>query len=219
MNQTEQLTAGRQAPGSRYIIGTDEVGYGAWAGPLVVTGAVFLEDWEGSGVMDSKTLTHQKRQVLARTVIGPALIRSLTVRAHSSSIDRDGVGPTLRRLHCAVIRVLLAVYPASQVIVDGDLHIEVAGAEPGQVVCVAGADSRVPAVGAASILAKLDRDEKMVRADTDWPDYGFAAHKGYGTPQHQKALALYGPCAIHRRSYRPVARAAAAFASREVQCH
>lgn len=180
------------------IAGVDEAGRGPLAGP-VVAAAVVLDARRGwDGLDDSKKLTPQAREMLyarvlegARAfswaVVGPRAIDTLNIRRAS-----------LEAMRRAVER--LAV-PPDLVLVDGDSQVPGLGC-PQQ--AVISGDARLLSVAAASILAKVVRDRIMERLDGVWPGYGFARHKGYGTPEHLAALARLGPCPLHRFSFTPV---------------
>jgi ribonuclease HII len=205
-------TGNPQIDGStaEWIIGSDEVGYGAWAGPLTVAGTLLPRGWNEPGVGDSKQLTPtQRRKFFVRFTI------STPIRFHVASIspekiDQLGVGQALYAAHREVLTELLRRAPGPALVVvdgfkDGTKAIGVPGA-----IGLPKADDLVPAVSLASIIAKVTRDEHMVKMADKYPGFGFGSHKGYGTPQHMRALALYGPCEIHRKSYAPIAKAKAA---------
>ena len=178
------------------IAGVDEVGRGPLAG-AVVTAAVILRA-PIPGVTDSKKLTDKQRQVLAETIKYQALCYSYG-RAEVEEIDRLNIHhATLLAMKRAI--EALAIQP-ELVLVDGLYVPKVA--MPCQ--AIVNGDALEAAIGAASILAKVERDNEMIELDLIYPGYGFANHKGYPTPTHRQALQTLGPCAIHRRSYAPVA--------------
>lgn len=193
---------------SEHIIGIDEVGLGACAGPLVVCAAVFKSDWAHPEVKDSKKYTgdwaHQKRVKVVKEAIDPAcLFRTLEI-VPPWDIDAIGLGAALedamRRaaLHCT------HAYPDSTVVVDGINRPLLQRAR--LTVAIPEGDNLVPAVSAASVIAKSTRDALMITLDAVYKDYGFDQHMGYFTEQHAEALRKLGPCKIHRRSYKNVAR-------------
>lgn len=178
-----------------YIAGVDEVGRGPLAGPVVVA-AVILKDLI-PGVTDSKKLTEKKRAALAAIIKKEAVCYSYG-RAEADEIDKLNIhNATLLAMNRAVKG--LSIQP-SKVLVDGlyvpDINIPCLAIVKG--------DLTVCSIGAASILAKVLRDEEMSRMDAIYPGYGFAKHKGYPTSAHKSALQLLGPSAIHRRSYAPI---------------
>ena len=179
-----------------YIAGVDEVGRGPLAGP-VVTAAVILTV-PIDGIKDSKLLTPLKRKQLALEIRERALCYAYG-RAEVEEIDRLNIHhATLLAMKRAI--EALSICP-DEVLVDGMFTPKVA------VSCraIVKGDSLITEIGAASILAKVLRDEEMEHMDRLYPGYGFAKHKGYFTAEHQVALKKLGPCAIHRRSYAPVA--------------
>jgi ribonuclease HII len=180
----------------KYIAGVDEVGRGPLAGP-VITAAVILRK-PIDGVTDSKLLTAAKREKLAEIIKKEALCFAYG-RAEVEEIDRLNIHhATLLAMKRAIES--LAIQP-DEVMIDG-LYIPKV-AIPCQ--AIVKGDSLINAIGAASILAKVLRDKEMEEMDLLYPGYGFAVHKGYPTLQHRNALKAIGACAIHRRSYAPVA--------------
>ena len=149
------------------------------------------------GLDDSKLLEEERRQELAIRIRERALAWCVAV-ASVEEIDRINI---LRATLLAMKRAVegLSMAPA-EVFVDG-LHVPQVA-----IACraIVKGDQLVPAISAASILAKVARDEEMTRLDAAYPAYGFANHKGYGTPEHLAALKVHGPCEIHRRSFDPV---------------
>jgi ribonuclease HII len=178
------------------MAGVDEVGRGPLAG-AVVTAAVILKH-PIPGLADSKKLTPKKRKLLSEQIKDEALAYAYG-RAEVEEIDRLNIHhATLLAMRRAV--QALPIIPNS-VKVDGKFIPELA------MFCEAiiQGDSLIPEISAASILAKVLRDEEMEQFDLLYPGYGFAGHKGYGTLEHREALIRLGPCPIHRRSYAPVA--------------
>lgn len=184
-------------PVSALLCGVDEAGRGPLAGS-VFAAAVVLDPAHGiEGLADSKQLTEAARERLAAEIRAHALAWAVA-SASVEEIDRINI---LRASLLAMRRAIesLAVSPA-EVCVDG-LHTPQV-AFPCR--AIVHGDSRVPAISAASILAKTARDADMRRLDGEHPGYGFALHKGYSTPEHLAALRSLGPCAIHRRTFEPV---------------
>ena len=180
------------------LAGVDEVGRGPLAGD-VVAAAVILEVGQPiNGLADSKKLSALKRQQLFPEIVSRARYYSIG-RATVGEIDDHNI---LQATMLAMSRAVdgLPVRPEF-VVVDGNRLPD--WTLPSQ--AVVKGDTKIPAISAASILAKVIRDREMEALDKVYPGYGFAAHKGYGTRQHLSALALMGPCAVHRRSFRPVA--------------
>lgn len=190
---------GLLAQGFTLVAGVDEVGSGCWAGP-VYAGAVILPlDSRIGLVRDSKTLSPGQRERVA------ALIRERALAwAVGSATPQEVDALNIRRAGAlAMRRAVEALSTAPQFVIVDAFHIP--GLPMPQKAVVRG-DLLVKSVAAASIVAKVVRDAEMERLDREHPGYGFAAHKGYGTNEHQDALAKLGPCPIHRLSYAPVKR-------------
>ena len=172
------------------------MGRGPLAGP-VVAAAVVLRDGGPEGLADSKKLTAKRRAALAEEIKESALSWGLG-RAEVEEIYRMNI---LRASHLAMQRAVAALsLPPEVVLVDGNLLPSF----PVPAVAVVKGDDRVPAISAASILAKVARDEEMVAMAERHPGYGFDRHKGYGTRAHLSALRELGPTIAHRRSFAPV---------------
>ncbi|MDP3561250.1 MAG: ribonuclease HII [Legionellaceae bacterium] len=175
-----------------YIAGVDEVGRGPLAGPVVTAAVILLEPIEG--ITDSKKLTPKKREQLAEEIQSRALCFAYG-RAEVEEID-------LLNIHHATLLAMkraiegLSIQP-TRVLVDG-LYIPQVNI-PCQ--AIVKGDSRITEIGAASILAKVLRDEEMRQMDSLYPGYGFAQHKGYPTAFHRQAVQALGRCPIHRMSY------------------
>ncbi|MDE2989004.1 MAG: ribonuclease HII [Chloroflexota bacterium] len=187
--------------GARSIVGLDEVGRGPLAGP-VVTAAVSLPldrrpAWL-SELRDSKQLSARQRELLAPQIREGSLQWALGW-VHASELDEIGMTAALR-LAC---RRALEQLPAAPDVVIADGRDDLRLAVPTEMV-VKG-DASVASIAAASIIAKTARDAWMITLDEQYPGYGFARHKGYGAPEHLRALEQLGPCPEHRRSFAPVA--------------
>lgn len=183
--------------GHAVIAGVDEVGRGALAGPLTAAAVVLPLSPRIEGLDDSKRLTPERREVVAAQVKQVALAWSIT---HVPPADIDGLGMTaaLRR---AVLGALHGLdLTADRVVLDG-LPLGVSSVET----AVVKGDSRVAAIAAASVIAKVARDELMRSLAPEHPAYGFDINKGYGTTEHIAAISRLGPCPHHRRSFAPCA--------------
>jgi ribonuclease HII len=179
------------------LAGVDEAGRGPLAGDVVAAAVILDPARPVPGLRDSKKLTAARRETLAALIRERALAWAVA-RASVVEIDR------LNILHAAMLamhRAVQALQPQpGYVLVDGNrLPRWSYAAEP-----VVGGDDRVPAIAAASILAKVQRDRELVELDAHYPGYGFAAHKGYPTPAHLAALRALGVTPVHRRSFAPV---------------
>ncbi len=180
------------------VCGVDEAGRGPLAGPVVVAAVILPDDFE-LAVYDSKAFSEDDRESLALEIKGDSrIIWKLAVRS-AGEIDRYNI---LRATHQAMREAVQQLEPEPQLaLVDGlkvpDFPV------PAQFI-VKG-DTRSASIATASILAKTHRDELMRKLDQEYPAYGFAQHKGYGTQAHLDALRKFGPCPEHRRTFAPVA--------------
>ena len=184
------------------VAGVDEAGRGPLAGPVVAAAVILSLDTRIRGLDDSKRLTAPVRERLAQQIRAGALAWGLGW-ADAGEIDALNI---LEATLLAMRRALLALPVRPQSVqVDGNRAPSAAGLGlAGPLETVVGGDAREAAIAAASILAKTWRDAFMVAADARRPGYGFALHKGYGTPAHLRALRELGPCPLHRRSFEPV---------------
>ncbi|MCX6998268.1 MAG: ribonuclease HII [Kiritimatiellaeota bacterium] len=198
----------RWAAGCRWLAGVDEAGRGPWAGP-VVAAAVVLEpafaeaELNGllRGLTDSKQLSTRRREFFFAVLRSRAEVRIGLGCAEVAEIDACNI---LRATHRAMARALGQLEPAPEfALVDG---LPVPGL-PCPAQAIVRGDGLSLSIAAASIVAKVTRDRLMLELDRQFPAYGFARHKGYGTAVHQRALRELGPCPQHRRSFRPVREA------------
>jgi ribonuclease HII len=185
------------ASGLDPVCGIDEVGWGPWAGP-VVTAAVILDPRNiPNGINDSKLLTALQRDRLHDEIMASSLAVAFAA-ADVERIDRDNVlAATLWAMAEAV--KALSIVPC-YALVDGNRAPRLSC----PVETIVGGDGLSLSIAAASIIAKVTRDRLMTALDTHFPQYGFARHKGYGTPEHLEALRRHGPCPHHRSSFAPV---------------
>ena len=180
------------------VAGVDEAGRGPLAGPVVAAAVILDERHPIKGLADSKKLTALRRERLFDEIRAKALCCSIA-EASVEEIDRLNIlQATLVAMRRAVAGLRLK---PNKVLVDGNRlpALEVLAE------AIVGGDALVPAISAASILAKVHRDRWCLTLDQQYPQYGFAKHKGYGTAAHLAALQTHGPCAQHRTSFRPVA--------------
>ena len=178
--------------GAGVVVGMDEVGRGAWAGPLMVGAAVLPNDRRVYKVRDSKMLTDGEREQLFDRVAG--WCRAWAV-GHASPAECDGLGMSEAQRLAARRALAELGLPADAVLLDGTWDF-VGGAR-----CIAGGDGSCLSIAAASILAKVTRD-RLMRAEAEhYPAYWFESNKGYPGPRHRAALQWLGPSAIHRRSW------------------
>jgi ribonuclease HII len=182
--------------------GVDEAGRGPWAGPVCAGAVILAPGIEIEGLDDSKRLTAARREALAPRIKARALAWGVGFATAEEICELNilrATGLAMRRAVAA-----MAVRPAF-ILVDGN-HAFDLGAPVRPVVK---GDSLSASIAAASILAKTARDAVMVEMDQAFPGYGFAAHKGYGVPEHARALQRLGPCAIHRLTWAPLRKAIA----------
>ena len=185
--------------GHHLICGVDEAGRGPLAGPVVVAACILPPFLRIDGINDSKKLSDKKRRELYKIIIKNAICYKI-VFISEEVIDnlniyqatKKGMLEAIAGLDKEPDYALIDAMPLGELIIPHDSIIH--------------GDARCASVAAASILAKVARDEYMEKMDVKYPDYGFRRHKGYGTKQHLEALEKYGPCPIHRKSYYPVSK-------------
>ncbi len=182
--------------GHSLVAGVDEAGRGPLAGP-VVAGAVILKDFCFTcEINDSKQLSKKKRELAYKEIMKKAIVGIGIIG--EKTIDRINIyQATLKAMQMAVHNLDI---PPDYVIVDGRMKI----VTKCPVKCIIKGDCKSMSIAAASIVAKVTRDSIMQEYDEQYPQYGFARHKGYGTRSHMETLKRFGPSPIHRYSYRPV---------------
>lgn len=195
--------SGLLARGYRRIAGLDEAGRGAWAGPVYAAAVVLPLDRPDllhrlSDVRDSKQLSPHQREALADIIQEVALAVGVGW-AEVEEIDGLGILPATRLAMSRAIQRLSE--PVDALLIDYVCLPDISLPQRS----LPRADARCLSVAAASIIAKVERDRRMVEMDREYPGYGFARHKGYGTPQHHRALQRLGPSPLHRQTWRPVA--------------
>lgn len=187
--------------GGAGLAGVDEVGRGCLAGEVVAAAVILDPARPIAGLADSKALSAARREALYDEIVTRANAWAIG-RASVAEIDALNI---LRATLLAMQRAVAALAPAPDfVLVDGDRLPDWQHASE----AVVRGDALVPCISAAAIVAKVTRDREMVVLDREYPDYGFARHKGYGTREHCAALARHGPSPWHRMSFAPVRRAA-----------
>lgn len=179
------------------IAGIDEVGRGPLAGPVIAAAVILNPQHPIQGLKDSKQLSEKKRESLSEIIKERALCYAFG-RAEPNEIDEINIlQASLLAMQRAVAN--LAIQP-EQALVDGlyppKINCEVKAIVKG--------DQLIPVISAASIIAKVFRDHEMMEFDSQYPEYGFAKHKGYPTKEHMRAIQQYGITPIHRQSFKPV---------------
>jgi ribonuclease HII len=190
---------------SELIVGCDEVGYGCLAGPLVVCGVRAPMGWNMLGLNDSKKLSPKRRgEMLLKLMLA---VKNGEIHYHLAQrsnhvIDQQGVAVALKD---AYVEVMVALHqPGCLIICDGILKFDKLVPSGYNVSSVIKADTKIPAVMAASIIAKEYRDDDMHQLHHRYPDYGWNKNVGYGSKVHLQAIEKYGPTPLHRMSYAPM---------------
>lgn len=184
--------------GSRFIAGCDEAGRGALAGPVVAGAVVLSYDRLPSALMDSKRLTRRRRELIAAEIKERAVAYA-TYLVEPREIERINIlQASLKAMALAVGKLGIKV---DAVLVDGNFVPEM---ELGNVQAIVGGDGKVACIAAASIIAKVERDFIMDQYARQYPRYHFERNRGYPTRAHLSAISRYGPCRLHRKTFKPV---------------
>jgi len=183
--------------GYSLIAGTDEAGRGPLAGPVIAAAVILPEDVELDGVRDSKKMTPRAREDAFSLIVERAVSLSIAV-VSPREIDRINILQATRK---AMKQAVLQLDPQPDIVlIDGTQRLEL----PVQQRCIVRGDQQCLSISAASVLAKVYRDRMMYSYHEAFPQYGFSSNKGYGTREHLMAIAKYGPCSIHRFTFRGV---------------
>src|SRR5580698_3751341 len=185
--------------GFKNIAGVDEVGRGALFGPVVAAAVILPECLDGlakAGLKDSKQLTREEREALDQQIRGMALALCVT-EVDAETIDRVNIYQATRLAMLAAVQGL-SVAP-DHLLIDA-MRLD----HPCRQTKLIYGDALSLSIAAASVVAKVHRDALMRELDAAHPQYGLASHKGYGTPEHRRALAEHGPSMLHRRTFAPV---------------
>lgn len=185
------------------IAGIDEAGRGALAGPVAAAAVILPQDVANLAdvlceVNDSKQLTPAIRERLFDLVRENALAYGVSL-VSAGVVDEIGIVPATKQAMAAAVAQLSP--PAGYLLIDGPIRLATLPLPQQPVIR---GDTLCLSIAAASILAKVSRDRCMIELDARYPQYGFARHKGYGTPQHRAALAIHGPSPVHRHSFAPI---------------
>lgn len=178
----------------KVICGIDEAGRGPLMGPVVAAACILPEGFVLEGLNDSKKLTEKKREALFDLIIENALSYCVAMASVEEIEELNILNATMLAMNRAVKGLSI---PADMALIDGDKS---RGFDIPTKTVVKG-DATVPSIAAASILAKVSRDRMCDEYDREYPEYGFAKHKGYGTKAHMDAIRQFGPCPVHRRSF------------------
>jgi ribonuclease HII len=199
---TCRLESLAQSQGWRLVAGCDEAGRGALLGPLYAAAVILDPAKPIPGVDDSKKLTPRKRERLAVEIRAKAVAWQI-VAISAEEVDLLNVYEASRQ---GMLRALRALQPAPDFILTDAMPLTRAdsGAHPIPHRAIIHGDAQSVSIAAASILAKVARDELLVQLDRLYPQYGLARNKGYGTRDHLAALTRFGPCPEHRKTYQPV---------------
>lgn len=188
------------ARGARYVAGVDEAGRGPLAGPVVVSAVVLDPNNIPAGLNDSKKLSEEQREALFEQIVACATV-AVVIAPPAIILSHNIRGATLWAMAQAVRGLAL---PVDRALIDGR---DVPMGLPCDGLALIGGDGRSVSIAAASIVAKVTRDRMCAVMHHDAPHFGFAGHKGYGTPAHMRALTAHGPCRHHREAFAPVAAA------------
>jgi ribonuclease HII len=183
----------------KLLAGVDEVGRGPLAGPVVAAAVILDPEKPITGLQDSKKMTQKKRELLSEEIKSKAFSWALG-RAEVEEIDEINI---LQASLLAMKRAVEALNKKPEMVAVDGLYTPDVKHEK---IAIVKGDDIVPAISAASIIAKVARDKEMIGFDEIYPGYGFSSHKGYPTKQHLEALQKIGITKIHRRSFAPVAK-------------
>ena len=181
--------------GIKYIAGIDEAGRGPLAGPVVVASVIMPEDSMIEGVNDSKKISENKREKLYESIIEEAISYSVGI-VYQEEIDEINILQATKKALTMSVKNL-EIKP-NIILVDALTGIDTLGIPYTSIIK---GDAKCYSIASASIIAKVTRDRIMREWDKVYPEYGFAAHKGYGTAKHIAAIKEYGPCPIHRKTF------------------
>lgn len=181
------------AQGFVRIAGTDEAGRGPLAGPVVAAAVILSPEMDLREINDSKKISEKKREELAKRI----MMHAPAYGVAEASVEEIDTLNILHAAELAMTRAIAQLGDVSLVLVDGTNKPKA----PCPIQQIMQGDSQSISIAAASILAKVHRDHIMLQYDKQYPEYGFAKHKGYGTAEHYQALKKFGPLAIHRRSF------------------
>jgi len=186
-----------RAAGCQWIAGLDEAGRGPLAGPVVAAAVVLPADSHITGLQDSKQLTARQRDVVYSRIQQQALAYGVGITSHTQIDQHNILWATKAAMLCAIQQLHRV---PDMLLIDGITALPTTIAQR----LIIRGDACCASIAAASVLAKVTRDRLMLAYAQEYPAYGFDKHKGYPTPEHYARLRTYGPCAIHRISFRGV---------------
>lgn len=184
----------RMAEGYRTVCGVDEAGRGPLCGPVVAAACILPVDLEIEGLNDSKKLTEKKREKLFDVITEKAISFSIAMATVEEIDELNILEATLLAMRRAIAGLSV---PADYALIDGNISRDF----PLPCRAVVHGDATSPSIAAASILAKVTRDRMCLDLDAEYPQYGIAQNKGYGSKAHMDALRAYGPSPIHRKKF------------------
>ena len=197
---TLEIEARLRCAGYTCVAGIDEAGRGPLAGPVLAAAVILPVDFAHAVLNDSKQLSAKRREKIYEELMADDRLLIGSAAASVEEVDRLNI---LRASHLAMERAVRGLPRLPDIcIIDGLPVPRFPWPHEG----IVKGDGLSLSIAAASIIAKVERDRIMLAADVEYPQYGFAAHKGYGTPLHLARLRKYGPCPLHRRSFQPVAQ-------------
>jgi ribonuclease HII len=189
---------GLRPEGVAIIAGVDEVGRGCWAGPVFAAAAILPDGLKHRHLNDSKLLPVEYREELSHFLCNHAEVAWAIGSATTEEIETHNIlGASLLAMRRAVEGLKIQPHLC---LIDGNQKARLSCPE----ITVIDGDARCPSIAAASVIAKVARDRAMAELAALYPLYGLENHKGYGTPEHARALTLHGPCPIHRRTFKPI---------------
>lgn len=193
--------------GVALVAGVDEVGRGCWAGPVFAAAVILPDGLKHRHLNDSKILPRECREELSGFLCAhPEVHWAIGIGSIEEIEQHNILRASLLAMRRAVEGLRLQPHLC---LIDGNMKAGMGCRE----LTVIDGDARCPSIAAASVIAKVARDQLMEELAVLYPNYGLEKHKGYGTPEHARALTLYGPCAIHRRAFKPVREQAGAIAA------
>lgn len=192
-----EIEQGLLGKGINVIAGVDEAGRGPWAGPVVAAAVIIPRGYEfREKITDSKKLSLSKREKAFKEITENCDYAISVIS--EKEIDKQNI--LKASLNAMAVAVSRLKHNPQCVLVDGPHKPEIAN----NCLAIIGGDAKSLSIASASIVAKVTRDHQMCEYDKKYPEYGFAAHKGYGTKFHRQAIMKFGPCPIHRKSFQPV---------------